>query len=170
MLINLYINCGKIFYNSQGEKKREQGGRSGGGGADAASNVPNEIVACTNCGGDGSPCTHSATNNGCATEVISHGAVYIVRGHACGGVSLVQNVIYKQYDTECILWSELNELPLLSLLGETFKRQRERERILPCSKSFKRAMLFQAKSKKASQVMNIFLNLTGFEPIFYIIT
>lgn len=28
---------------------------------------PNEIVACTTCGGT-SPCTHSA-NNGCATEV-----------------------------------------------------------------------------------------------------
>lgn len=41
----------------QGEKRREQSG-------------PNEIVACTSCGGDGSPCTHSATNNGCATEVI----------------------------------------------------------------------------------------------------
>ncbi|XP_055906982.1 uncharacterized protein LOC129942174 isoform X4 [Eupeodes corollae] len=38
-----------------GEKKRETGG-------------PNEIVACTNCGGGSSPCTHSA-NNGCATEV-----------------------------------------------------------------------------------------------------
>lgn len=41
----------------QGEKRREQSG-------------PNEIVACTSCAGDGSPCTHSATNNGCATEVI----------------------------------------------------------------------------------------------------
>lgn len=39
----------------QGEKKREPGG-------------PNEIVACTSCGGGNSPCTHSA-NNGCATEV-----------------------------------------------------------------------------------------------------
>ncbi|XP_055706918.1 glutamate-gated chloride channel isoform X2 [Phlebotomus papatasi] len=37
-----------------GEKKRESGG-------------PNEIVACTSCGGGTSPCTHSA-NNGCATE------------------------------------------------------------------------------------------------------
>ncbi|XP_065359243.1 uncharacterized protein pHCl-1 [Calliphora vicina] len=38
-----------------GEKKRDAGG-------------PNEIVACTTCGGSsGSPCTHSA-NNGCATE------------------------------------------------------------------------------------------------------
>lgn len=36
-------------------KKRESGG-------------PNEIVACTSCGGSASPCTHSA-NNGCATEV-----------------------------------------------------------------------------------------------------
>lgn len=41
----------------QGEKRREPSG-------------PNEIVACTSCAGDGSPCTHSATNNGCATEVI----------------------------------------------------------------------------------------------------
>lgn len=39
----------------QGEKKRDAGG-------------PNEIVACTNCGGGSAPCTHSA-NNGCATEV-----------------------------------------------------------------------------------------------------
>ncbi|XP_031631029.1 uncharacterized protein LOC116345640 isoform X2 [Contarinia nasturtii] len=37
-----------------GEKKRDAGG-------------PNEIVACTNCGGGSTPCTHSA-NNGCATE------------------------------------------------------------------------------------------------------
>ncbi|XP_059216187.1 uncharacterized protein LOC106086294 isoform X2 [Stomoxys calcitrans] len=38
-----------------GEKKRDTGG-------------PNEIVACTTCGGNsGTPCTHSA-NNGCATE------------------------------------------------------------------------------------------------------
>ncbi|KRK02141.1 uncharacterized protein Dyak_GE19806, isoform T [Drosophila yakuba] len=29
--------------------------------------APNEIVACTTCGGSNSPCTHSA-NNGCATE------------------------------------------------------------------------------------------------------
>ncbi|TMW49425.1 hypothetical protein DOY81_005499 [Sarcophaga bullata] len=41
--------------DSSGEKKRDAGG-------------PNEIVACTTCGGSsGSPCTHSA-NNGCATE------------------------------------------------------------------------------------------------------
>lgn len=38
----------------QNEKKRDASG-------------PNEIVACTTCGGN-SPCTHSA-NNGCATEV-----------------------------------------------------------------------------------------------------
>lgn len=44
-----------FFFLLQGEKKREQGG-------------PNEIVACTSCGGGNSPCTHSA-NNGCATEV-----------------------------------------------------------------------------------------------------
>ncbi|XP_037936830.1 uncharacterized protein LOC119670587 isoform X3 [Teleopsis dalmanni] len=37
-----------------GEKKRDTSG-------------PNEIVACTTCGGSSSPCTHSA-NNGCATE------------------------------------------------------------------------------------------------------
>ncbi|KAG5677229.1 hypothetical protein PVAND_007005 [Polypedilum vanderplanki] len=36
------------------EKKRDASG-------------PNEIVACTSCGGGNSPCTHSA-NNGCATE------------------------------------------------------------------------------------------------------
>nr|XP_036672224.1 glutamate-gated chloride channel isoform X14 [Drosophila suzukii] len=39
---------------TQGEKRREAG-------------APNEIVACTTCGGSNSPCTHSA-NNGCATE------------------------------------------------------------------------------------------------------
>uniref|UniRef100_A0A1A9W511 Uncharacterized protein n=1 Tax=Glossina brevipalpis TaxID=37001 RepID=A0A1A9W511_9MUSC len=39
----------------EGEKKRD-------------ASAPNEIVACTTCGGSsGSPCTHSA-NNGCATE------------------------------------------------------------------------------------------------------
>nr|XP_044249921.1 glutamate-gated chloride channel isoform X7 [Drosophila takahashii] len=37
-----------------GEKRRDAG-------------APNEIVACTTCGGSNSPCTHSA-NNGCATE------------------------------------------------------------------------------------------------------
>lgn len=46
-----------LWMSLQGEKRREQSG-------------PNEIVACTSCAGDGSPCTHSATNNGCATEVI----------------------------------------------------------------------------------------------------
>ncbi|XP_075164060.1 pH-sensitive chloride channel 1 isoform X3 [Haematobia irritans] len=41
--------------STPGEKKRDTGG-------------PNEIVACTTCGGNsGTPCTHSA-NNGCATE------------------------------------------------------------------------------------------------------
>ncbi|KAH8296709.1 hypothetical protein KR054_010099 [Drosophila jambulina] len=39
---------------STGEKRRDAG-------------APNEIVACTTCGGSNSPCTHSA-NNGCATE------------------------------------------------------------------------------------------------------
>lgn len=43
------------WWTWQGEKKRDAGG-------------PNEIVACTNCGGGSAPCTHSA-NNGCATEV-----------------------------------------------------------------------------------------------------
>ncbi|XP_039230851.1 glutamate-gated chloride channel isoform X11 [Drosophila yakuba] len=38
----------------QGEKRQNAG-------------APNEIVACTTCGGSNSPCTHSA-NNGCATE------------------------------------------------------------------------------------------------------
>ncbi|EDV98036.1 GH14362 [Drosophila grimshawi] len=37
-----------------GEKRRDAG-------------APNEIVACTTCGGSSSPCTHSV-NNGCATE------------------------------------------------------------------------------------------------------
>nr|XP_036672217.1 uncharacterized protein LOC108011881 isoform X7 [Drosophila suzukii] len=40
--------------DTTGEKRREAG-------------APNEIVACTTCGGSNSPCTHSA-NNGCATE------------------------------------------------------------------------------------------------------
>lgn len=55
----------------QGEKKREQ--TSGGGGVAGTSSAPerNEIVACTSCAGDGTPCTHTASNNGCATEVIS---------------------------------------------------------------------------------------------------
>ncbi|KMY99868.1 glutamate-gated chloride channel isoform X21 [Drosophila simulans] len=39
---------------TQGEKRQNAG-------------APNEIVACTTCGGSNSPCTHSA-NNGCATE------------------------------------------------------------------------------------------------------
>lgn len=51
----MFFNLTAIY---QGEKKRDAGG-------------PNEIVACTTCGGSsGSPCTHSA-NNGCATEVSS---------------------------------------------------------------------------------------------------
>ncbi|XP_037722770.1 uncharacterized protein LOC119555452 isoform X7 [Drosophila subpulchrella] len=47
---------GDAFENvdTTGEKRREAG-------------APNEIVACTTCGGSNSPCTHSA-NNGCATE------------------------------------------------------------------------------------------------------
>ncbi|CAO1353653.1 unnamed protein product [Diamesa serratosioi] len=45
---------GMILASPLGEKRREPSG-------------PNEIVACTSCGGDASPCTHSA-NNGCATE------------------------------------------------------------------------------------------------------
>lgn len=52
--------------NFQGEKKREQTAASGSGGG---VQERNEIVACTSCGVDGAPCTHSA-NNGCATEVI----------------------------------------------------------------------------------------------------
>uniref|UniRef100_A0A1B0CWG9 Uncharacterized protein n=1 Tax=Lutzomyia longipalpis TaxID=7200 RepID=A0A1B0CWG9_LUTLO len=58
-----------------GEKKRESGG-------------PNEIVACTSCGGGTSPCTHSA-NNGCATEGEkkreSGGPNEIVACTSCGG-------------------------------------------------------------------------------------
>jgi hypothetical protein len=46
----------------QGDKRREGPNPAG----------PNEIVACTSCAGDGSPCTHTASNNGCATEVISY--------------------------------------------------------------------------------------------------
>uniref|UniRef100_A0A336M5E5 CSON004372 protein n=1 Tax=Culicoides sonorensis TaxID=179676 RepID=A0A336M5E5_CULSO len=42
------------FGPGETSKKRESSG-------------PNEIVACTSCGGTNSPCTHSA-NNGCATE------------------------------------------------------------------------------------------------------
>ncbi|XP_055377221.1 glutamate-gated chloride channel isoform X2 [Condylostylus longicornis] len=45
---------GIILASPLGEKRRDIGG-------------PNEIVACTSCGGGTSPCTHSA-NNGCATE------------------------------------------------------------------------------------------------------
>ncbi|XP_041674117.1 uncharacterized protein LOC108118204 isoform X4 [Drosophila eugracilis] len=47
---------GDAFENVEttGEKRRDAG-------------APNEIVACTTCGGSNSPCTHSA-NNGCATE------------------------------------------------------------------------------------------------------
>lgn len=47
-----------MFYSQKNEKKRDAGG-------------PNEIVACTSCGGGNSPCTHTA-NNGCATEVSRH--------------------------------------------------------------------------------------------------
>ncbi|XP_044570856.1 glutamate-gated chloride channel isoform X20 [Drosophila ananassae] len=45
---------GVILASPLGEKRRDAG-------------APNEIVACTTCGGSNSPCTHSA-NNGCATE------------------------------------------------------------------------------------------------------
>ncbi|XP_077297965.1 pH-sensitive chloride channel 1 isoform X2 [Arctopsyche grandis] len=45
---------GIILASPLGDKKRDSVG-------------PNEIVACTNCAGGPSPCTHSA-NNGCATE------------------------------------------------------------------------------------------------------
>lgn len=55
-----YANLNKNvkLLSLQGEKRR--GEPSG----------PNEIVACTSCAGDGSPCTHTTANNGCATEVI----------------------------------------------------------------------------------------------------
>lgn len=53
------LNKRSELLSFQGEKRREPSG-------------PNEIVACTSCGNDSSPCTHSA-NNGCpATEVILH--------------------------------------------------------------------------------------------------
>ncbi|XP_070494348.1 glutamate-gated chloride channel subunit beta-like isoform X1 [Chironomus tepperi] len=55
---NVDEECG-----NQGEKKREQAPASGSSGVQER----NEIVACTICGGNGTPCTHSA-NNGCATE------------------------------------------------------------------------------------------------------
>ena len=61
---NLINNAIKKI-NFQGEKKRDQAPASGGSGVQER----NEIVACTSCGNNGSPCTHSA-NNGCATEVI----------------------------------------------------------------------------------------------------
>ncbi|XP_034659327.1 uncharacterized protein LOC117895650 isoform X1 [Drosophila subobscura] len=59
---SVYAECGaggmETFFKFtavyQGEKRRDAG-------------APNEIVACTTCGGSNSPCTHSA-NNGCATE------------------------------------------------------------------------------------------------------
>ncbi|KAL7046804.1 hypothetical protein ACKWTF_002715 [Chironomus riparius] len=54
---------GMILASPLGEKKREQAPASGGSGVQER----NEIVACTSCGNNGSPCTHSA-NNGCATE------------------------------------------------------------------------------------------------------
>nr|XP_041631478.1 uncharacterized protein LOC108083741 isoform X6 [Drosophila kikkawai] len=44
----------EVDTETTGEKRRDAG-------------APNEIVACTTCGGSNSPCTHSA-NNGCATE------------------------------------------------------------------------------------------------------
>ncbi|XP_041450796.1 uncharacterized protein LOC111077641 isoform X4 [Drosophila obscura] len=49
---SVYGECGGGM--ETGEKRRDAG-------------APNEIVACTTCGGSNSPCTHSA-NNGCATE------------------------------------------------------------------------------------------------------
>uniref|UniRef100_A0A1I8NFR5 Neurotransmitter-gated ion-channel n=1 Tax=Musca domestica TaxID=7370 RepID=A0A1I8NFR5_MUSDO len=52
---NVVYRPGENPVTQPGEKKRDTGG-------------PNEIVACTTCGGNsGTPCTHSA-NNGCATE------------------------------------------------------------------------------------------------------
>ncbi|XP_034659331.1 uncharacterized protein LOC117895650 isoform X5 [Drosophila subobscura] len=50
---SVYAECGAGGMET-GEKRRDAG-------------APNEIVACTTCGGSNSPCTHSA-NNGCATE------------------------------------------------------------------------------------------------------
>ncbi|XP_034659330.1 uncharacterized protein LOC117895650 isoform X4 [Drosophila subobscura] len=51
---SVYAECGAGGMETPGEKRRDAG-------------APNEIVACTTCGGSNSPCTHSA-NNGCATE------------------------------------------------------------------------------------------------------
>nr|XP_036672222.1 glutamate-gated chloride channel isoform X12 [Drosophila suzukii] len=53
-LHNVVYRPGENPVTQPGEKRREAG-------------APNEIVACTTCGGSNSPCTHSA-NNGCATE------------------------------------------------------------------------------------------------------
>lgn len=55
----------------QGEKKREQEGGGAAGSSSGSAPERNEIVACTICATDGSPCTHTASNNGCATEVSS---------------------------------------------------------------------------------------------------
>lgn len=45
---------------SQGDKRRAE-----------QNSGPNEMVACTSCEGNSSPCTHTASStNGCATEVI----------------------------------------------------------------------------------------------------
>ncbi|XP_017842527.1 uncharacterized protein LOC108599877 isoform X5 [Drosophila busckii] len=51
---SVYVADEEPFAVETGEKRRDAG-------------APNEIVACTTCGGSNSPCTHSA-NNGCATE------------------------------------------------------------------------------------------------------
>ncbi|XP_034133821.1 glutamate-gated chloride channel isoform X22 [Drosophila guanche] len=53
-LHNVVYRPGENPVTQPGEKRRDAG-------------APNEIVACTTCGGSNSPCTHSA-NNGCATE------------------------------------------------------------------------------------------------------
>eukprot|EP00099_Drosophila_melanogaster_P012752 NP_001287076.1 pH-sensitive chloride channel 1, isoform R [Drosophila melanogaster] len=53
-LHNVVYRPGENPVTQQGEKRQNAG-------------APNEIVACTTCGGSNSPCTHSA-NNGCATE------------------------------------------------------------------------------------------------------
>ncbi|KMY99865.1 uncharacterized protein Dsimw501_GD12531, isoform Z [Drosophila simulans] len=53
-LHNVVYRPGENPVTQPGEKRQNAG-------------APNEIVACTTCGGSNSPCTHSA-NNGCATE------------------------------------------------------------------------------------------------------
>jgi hypothetical protein len=60
------LNKNVNLLSLQGEKRANA---AGAGVGTSGQSGPNEIVACTSCGGDGSPCTHTA-NNGCPTEVV----------------------------------------------------------------------------------------------------